>query len=49
MRSKAKAYIKFGIGAMSIIASTLIYIVKNVPKPNQKAIKNADSKVIKVK
>jgi len=28
-------FIKFGVGAMKLIASTLIYIVKHVPKPGQ--------------
>ncbi len=26
-------FIKFGVGAMKVIASTLIHIVKHIPKP----------------
>lgn len=32
--SVMKPFVKFGIGAMSTIAHTLITIVKNIPKPH---------------
>ena len=43
-------FIKFGVGALKMIAGTLIYIVKHIPKPHdQKAESKPRSQIIKVK
>lgn len=43
-------FIKFGVGALKMIADTLIYIVKHIPKPHdQKPENKPRSQVIKVK
>jgi len=44
-------FIKFGVGAMKLIARTLIYIVKHIPKPghDEQPRANSGGRIIKVK
>jgi len=44
-------FIKFGVGAINLIAHTLIYIVKHIPKPGRDKQPEANSggRIIKVK
>jgi hypothetical protein len=44
-------FIKFGVGAMKMIASTLVYIVKHIPKPgdDEKAETKPGGRIIKIK
>lgn len=43
-------FIKFGVGAIKLIAHTLIYIVKHIPKPGHEESKvKPGSRIIKVK
>ncbi len=45
--SVMKPFVKFGIGAMGVLAHALIGIVRNIPKPHQEEPKRSD-KIIKI-
>lgn len=43
-------FIKFGVGAIKMLAHTLLYIVKHIPKPSGEKPENKSAgRVIKVK
>lgn len=43
-----KPFVHFSIKAMRVMAHALIYIVKNIPHPNDHQPKSKDDKVIKI-
>jgi hypothetical protein len=44
-----KPFVHFSVKAMQLLAHTLIFIVKSIPKPEQhKPVENTDGKVIKI-
>lgn len=47
--SVMKPFVKFGIGAMSAIAHTLVGIVKAIPKPHDDEHGNKNTKIIRIK
>jgi hypothetical protein len=48
--SVMKPFIKFGFGALKLLAHTLIFIVKAIPKPEpEKPTSKTGSRVIKIK
>lgn len=46
--SVMKPFVKFGVGAMSAIAHTLVGIVKAIPKPHHDDDKHDRNKIIKI-
>ncbi len=43
-----KPFVHFSIKAMQVVAHALIFIVKNIPKPNDHKSKSGNDKVIKI-
>jgi hypothetical protein len=44
-----KPFVRFSISAMHVLAHTLVFIVKSIPKPDHhKPVENTDGKVIKI-
>lgn len=43
-----KPFVHFSIKAMQVIAHALIFIVKNIPKPDDHKTKSKSDKVIKI-
>jgi hypothetical protein len=43
-----KPFVHFSIKAMQIVAHALIFIVKNIPKPDEHKSKSKNDKVIKI-
>jgi hypothetical protein len=43
-----KPFVHFSIGAIKVVAKTLIFIVKHIPKPEEHQPKPKNSNVIKI-
>lgn len=43
-----KPFVTFGLKAMAVLGSALIYIVKNIPKPGSHQPSRKNDKVIKI-
>lgn len=43
-----KPFVHFSIKAMRVMAHTLIFIVKSIPKPEDHKVKSKDKRVIKI-
>ena len=44
-----KPFVRFSIGALRVIAHTLIFIVKHIPKPEEQTSKPKRNKIIHIK
>lgn len=43
-----KPFVHFSIGVLRVMAKTLIFIVKHIPKPEHEGPKSKNNKVIKI-
>jgi len=43
-----KPFVRFSIGALKVVAKTMIFIVKHIPKPEEHQPKPKNNKIIKI-